>query len=157
MSLILKTFFLPLAFFKAQNPDQSIFEFLNEEFKRWDKEVFNSKKLLTLDELNILFQCLKIHADYLKTQLESESSEVFIPLSLVKIERVEGLTFHDVLEIILTNMTELGQTNDRIKEYVVTKIKYILFLASFDFMLTKKVFEVNISLLLILFIYLLIH
>lgn len=106
--------------------------------------MFNSKKLLSLDEVRILLQCMKIHADYLKTQLESESSEVFIPLSLVKVERIEGITFPDVLKIVLTNLTQGAQENPGIKEYVVAKIKYILFLASFDFELTKRIFDVKI-------------
>lgn len=126
-----------------QTPDQSIFEFLNEEYKKWDKDVFNSKKLLTLDEVRILFQCMKIHADYLKTQLDSESSEVFIPLSLVKVDKIEGITFPDVLKIVLTSMTQTAQENPGIKEYVTVKIKYILFLASFDFELTKRIFDVK--------------
>lgn len=105
--------------------------------------MYNSKELLPENDVKVLFQSLKIHAEYLKARLESESSEIFIPLSLVKIERIGDITFAEVMEIILTNITQNGQDNPGIKEYVILKIKFILFLASFDFALTRRVFEVK--------------
>lgn len=105
--------------------------------------MFSSKAFLSSDEVKILLQCMKIHAGYIQSRLDLESSEVFIPLSLVKVVKAEDITFSDVLETVLVNETEKCQKTPEIKEYVVSKIKYIMFLASFDFALTKRVFEVK--------------